>query len=480
MDTHSFFGLTASGIAATEQTIAGKSPRRRSLSRTIYSGLLAAVMGLGALEGAIASPPPHRTIASSAASSAASPAAPPTLLTSIPSETAAPNAQLPTTLPVQPQQIARNRAQSEVRSIWLDRETIVNARNAEGLAQIFEDFRTAGINTVFVETVNAGYTIYPSDVAPEQNPLTRDWDPLQAAVDLGKVYDMEVHAWVWLFAVGNRAHNRILGQPESYPGPILSARPDWAGFDNQGNLIIPGKPKPFMDPANPEVRQYLIDLIDEIATRYDIDGIQMDYVRYPFQDAVANRTFGYGTAAREQFYELTGVDPVNIPSRNGGDRRLARLWSQWTHFRAQQVSTFVAEASAHLRQHHPGLTLSAAVFADNSYYRHHAIQQNWEDWADQGLLDWIVLMSYADSTQEFSDLIEPWVMESSFYSTQIIPGIRLLNLPAAEARNQIELLRELPVGGYALFAADNLDGEVRSMLAGVNVEGSAIASKQED
>ncbi|MEL7223391.1 MAG: glycoside hydrolase family 10 protein, partial [Cyanobacteria bacterium J06576_12] len=94
---------------------------------------------------------------------------------------------------------------------------------------------------------------------------------------------------------------------------------------------------------------------------------------------------------------------------------------------------------------------------------------------DQGLLDWIVLMSYADSTQEFSDLIEPWVMESSFYSTQIIPGIRLLNLPAAEARNQIELLRELPVGGYALFAADNLDGEVRSMLAGVNVEGSAIA-----
>ncbi len=450
---------------------ASKSYWHRSVYRSIYSGLLAAVMGLGTLEGAFAAPKPYLAAASSEAS---------TLLASIPREADSSNAQLPADFPSQPQQLARNRAQSEVRSIWLDRETIVNARNPEGLAQVFERFRAAGINTVFVETVNAGYTIYPSDVAPEQNPLTRDWDPLQAAVDLGKVYDMEVHAWVWLFAAGNRAHNRILGQPESYSGPILSAHPDWAGFDNQGNLVIPGKPKPFLDPANPEVRQYLIDLLDEIATRYDVDGIQLDYVRYPFQDAADNRTFGYGIAAREQFYELTGVDPVTIPSRNGGDRRLARLWSQWTNFRAQQVSSFVAEASAHLRRHHAGLLLSAAVFAEGTYYRHHTIQQDWEDWADQGLVDWIVLMSYADSTQEFSELIQPWVMESSFYSTQIIPGIRLLNLPSSEARNQIELLRELPVGGYALFAADNLNGEVQAMLAGVNVEGSAIASKQEE
>jgi len=452
---------------------------QRSTCRSIYSGLLAAAVGLAALvEGAVAAPahyalPPASTHVPTLMSSSAISSSQPTVQLESQSE-----AQLPADLPSPPQQLARRRSQSEIRSIWLDRETIVNAGSAEGLAQIFERFRAAGINTVFVETVNAGYTVYPSDVAPEQNPLTRGWDPLQSAVDLGKVYDIEVHAWVWLFAAGNRAHNRILGQPESYPGPILSARPDWAGFDNRGNLIIPGKPKPFLDPANPEVRAYLIDLLDEIATRYDVDGIQLDYVRYPFQDAATSRTFGYGTAAREQFYELTGVDPVTIPSLNGGDRRLARLWSQWTDFRAQQISSFVAESSTHLRRRHPGLILSAAVFADDTYYRHHAIQQDWEDWADQGLVDWIVLMSYADSTHEFSELIQPWVLESSFHSTQIIPGIRLLNLPSAEARNQIELLRDLPVGGYALFAADNLNSEVQAMLAGVNDGfGGAIASK---
>ncbi|MEL7067989.1 MAG: family 10 glycosylhydrolase [Cyanobacteria bacterium J06581_3] len=426
------------------------------LYRGLCSGLLAATVGISGMGGAIASP-----LASSIA----------------PSENPA-GATVPQ--PTAPTQLARNNhSQGEVRSIWLDRETIVNARSPEGLAQIFEDFRAAGINTVFVETINAGYPIYPSEVAPEQNPLTRGWDPLQAAVDLGKVYDIEVHAWVWLFAVGNRAHNRLIGQPESYPGPVLSARPDWAGLDNQGNLTIPGKPKFFVDPANPEVRQYLFDILDEIATRYDVDGIQFDYVRYPFQDALNNRTFGYGTAARAQFYELTGVDPVNIPSRNGGDQRLARLWSQWTDFRAEQITSFVAEASQRLRRHR-GLTVSAAVFAEDTYYRHHTLQQDWETWADQGLVDWIVLMSYARSTSEFSDMIRPWVLESSFRDTQVIPGIRLLNLPVSEAMSQIETLRDLPVGGYALFAADNLNGEVRSMLAGVNVDsGVAIASKQQ-
>ncbi|MEL6940946.1 MAG: family 10 glycosylhydrolase, partial [Cyanobacteria bacterium J06598_1] len=430
------------------------SRRPTSWRRSIYSGLLAAAMGVSALGTAVA----QGAIAQSYTQQIT---------------------DMPRTAVSESQQIARNTARSEVRSIWLDRETIVDARSPEGLAQVFEGFRAAGINTVFVETVNAGYPIYPSNVAPEQNPLTRDWDPLQAAVDLGKVYDIEVHAWVWLFAVGNTAHNRLVNQPASYPGPVLSAHPEWAGYDNHGNLIIPGKPKPFLDPANPEVRQYLFNLLDEIATRYDVDGIQFDYVRYPFQDAVANRTFGYGTAAREQFYNLTGVDPLNIPSRNGGDPRLARLWNQWTDFRAEQITSFVSEAAARLRRRR-NLTISAAVFADDTRYRHHAIQQDWETWADEGFVDWIVLMSYARNMQEFSELITPWVVESGFYSTRVIPGIRLLNLPVSEASNQIQMLRELSVGGYALFAADNLNGAVQSMLAGVNDgEGIAIASKQD-
>ncbi|MBE9063614.1 glycoside hydrolase family 10 protein [cf. Phormidesmis sp. LEGE 11477] len=384
----------------------------------------------------------------------------------------------PTAAPTTPEaiELANAITRPNVRSIWLDRETIVNAGSAKELAKVFDRFKAAGINTVFVETVNAGYPIYESAIAPERNPLIQGWDPLQAAIDLGKSHDMEIHAWVWLFAVGNQAHNRIVGQPMSYPGPILSARPDWAGFDSRGNLIIPGQTKTFLDPANPEARQYLLELLSEIAARYDVDGIQFDYVRYPFQDAYGGRHFGYGTAAREKFLKLTGVDPITLSPRNGGDSAKAYLWNQWTAFRTQQITTFVSEASRRLQRLRPDLKLSAAVFADGTYQRQLAIQQDWEDWADQGLLDWIVLMSYANTVEEFSGLVRPWTVESSYRSTKVIPGIRLLNLPAAEARNQLQLLKDLSTEGYALFAADNLHGEVQSMLAGLHGQEQQNAS----
>ena len=357
---------------------------------------------------------------------------------------------------------------TNVRSIWLDRGTIVSAGSKAELAKVFERFKAAGINTVFVETVNAGYPIYNSAIAPAQNPLIKGWDPLQASVELGKTYGMEVHAWVWLFAASNQAHNSLVGKPANYPGPILSAHPDWAGFDNHGNLIIPGQTKAFLDPANPQVRQYLISLFSEIVSRYDVDGIQFDYVRYPFQDTDANRLFGYGNAARRQFHQLTGTDPITLSPRNQGNQQQARLWNQWTNYRIQQVSSFVLEASRHLRRQDPSLTISAAVFADGTYQRQQTIQQDWEDWADQGLIDWIVLMSYASNTQRFSELIRPWVLESSYRNTTVIPGIRLLNLPMNIASEQLQLAQNWATSGYALFAADNLNAEVEAMLAEVN------------
>ena len=146
----------------------------------------------------------------------------------------------PQTPAAQIAQASSLQASQEIRAIWLDRGTIVAAGSEQGLAKVFERFKAAGINTVFVETVNAGYPIYPSSVAPEQNPLIHGWDPLQSAVDLGKAYDMQIHAWVWLFAVGNQPHNSLVGKSASFPGPVISAHPDWAGYDNHGSLLIRG------------------------------------------------------------------------------------------------------------------------------------------------------------------------------------------------------------------------------------------------
>ena len=57
----------------------------------------------------------------------------------------------------------------EARSVWLDRGTIVSAKDAKGMAAIFDRLKSSGINAVYFETNNAGFTMYPSAImAPAQ------------------------------------------------------------------------------------------------------------------------------------------------------------------------------------------------------------------------------------------------------------------------------------------------------------------------
>jgi len=354
--------------------------------------------------------------------------------------------------------IDRTLAQPEIRAMWLDRGSIVRAGSEQGLAKIFDQLAAAGINTVFFETINAGYPIYPSEVAPQQNPLVRGWDPLAAAVKLAHERGMELHAWVWTFAVGNQRHNAIVNLPADYPGPVIAAHPEWASYDNRGSLFPPGQGKPFLDPANPAARQHLFRLFDEIVSRYQVDGLQLDYIRYPFQDPSAERSYGYGIAARQQFQQMTGVDPTNI---RPGDRE---LWQKWTEFRTRQIDSFVAEVSQRLRQKRPNLIMSVAVFPLSEHDRIHKLQQHWEVWANRGDVDLIVPMTYAQDTYRFQRLAQPWITSTKLGSALILPGIRLLNLPVLEAIDQIQLARDLPVSGYSLFAVENLSNELQNIF----------------
>jgi len=350
------------------------------------------------------------------------------------------------------------RVGAEIRAVWLDRGTIVAARSEQGLAAVFDRLAAAGINTVFFETLNAGYPIYPSQVAPQQNPLTVGWDPLESAVKLAHERGMELHAWVWTFATGNKRHNTLIGKPGSYPGPVLSAHPNWANIDNKGRIQNPNDGKFYLDPANPEARSYLLRIISEITSKYKVDGVQLDYIRYPFQNDNAGFTYGYGVAARQQFKQLTGTDPVNISPKDGS------LWRQWVEFKTNQINSFVAEVYRLLRSNSPRTILSVAVFPHPESQRIYKIQQNWEVWARQGIVDLIVPMTYALDTNRLQRVTEPLAKEQMLGSALISPSVKLLSLPEVVAIDQIQALRDLPTGGYAIFAVESINSGMQGFF----------------
>jgi len=357
---------------------------------------------------------------------------------------------------------------AEIRAVWLDRGSIVKAGSEQGLAVIFDRLAQAGINTVFFETLNAGYPIYPSQIAPQQNPLTLGWDPLASAVKLAHERGIELHAWIWTFATGNKRHNALLGLANDYPGPVLSAHPDWVNIDNKGRQQHVNDGKFYFDPANQEARSYLLRIIGEITSKYKVDGLQLDYIRYPFQDPNQGFSFGYGKAAREQFQQQTGVDPVKI-SPDSGD-----LWRQWIEFKTEKINSFVAEVSQFLRRNYPHTILSVAVFPHPESQRIYKIQQDWEVWARRGDVDLVVPMTYALDTNRLQRIAEPLAKEQNLGPTLIAPSVKLLNLPNIVAIDQIQALRDLPMGGYAIFAFETIGNNLQGFFSRTQSHSHAI------
>ncbi|MEN9228682.1 MAG: family 10 glycosylhydrolase [Gloeomargarita sp. GMQP_bins_120] len=345
-------------------------------------------------------------------------------------------------------------AKPEVRAMWLDRGAIVQAGSAAGLARLFDRMRAAGVNLVFLETVNAGYPIYPSRVAPQQNPLTRGWDPLAAAVSLAKERQMELHAWVWVLAVGNQRHNQLVGQPWNYLGPVLSVYPEWANLDNRGQPIPPRQDKPFLDPAHPQAREYLFRLFEEIVTRYDVDGLHLDYIRYPLQSGGVH--YGYGLASQRAYQERTGIDPVTLSPGHP-------QWQDWTNWRTQQVTDLVTTLNQRLKQKRPDLLLSAAVFAYSRPSRLYRLQQDWETWAVTGAVDMVVLMSYAEDSRGLQDLLKP--ARPLTAPVLFLPGISLMRTTPTAVLDQVQTARHSGLGpGYALFAMSHFRESLQPLI----------------
>ncbi|WP_218080593.1 family 10 glycosylhydrolase [Anthocerotibacter panamensis] len=358
----------------------------------------------------------------------------------------------------------------EVRAIWLDRGTIVQAGSPDGLRQIFDRLADAGINTVFFETLNAGYPIYPSRVAVEQNPLTVGWDPLAAAVSLAHERKMELHAWCWTFAVGNSRHNRLLNLPDTYPGPVLSRHPEWGMSDNQGSFRPRGQNEYWIDPANPEARAYLMRIYDEILKSYNVDGLQLDYIRYPFQGSYS---FGFSQISRSGFRAINGVDPLVLsPSR---DLSLNKLWNQ---YKARQVSEFVAQTAMLVRDIRPRVLLSAAVYPFVNRERITKIQQDWESWARQGQVDLLVPMTYKLNARALQQEVEPILNPVEELPALFLPSVNLQELLQVQLRDQIQAVRDLPSGGYSLFAAAHLTNELDQVLHQAASVSSAIPYRE--
>ena len=170
----------------------------------------------------------------------------------------------------------------EIRAVWLTTiggidwphsyatSTQTVRSQKQELTRILDQLQQANINTVLLQTRVRGTTIFPSAMEPwdgclSGNPGTSPgYDALQFAIEECHKRGMQCHAWIVTIPVGkwNTLGCKTLRQ--KYPKQIVK-------IGDEG----------YMNPEIPQTGDYLARFCEEVTRRYDIDGIHLDYIRYP-------------------------------------------------------------------------------------------------------------------------------------------------------------------------------------------------------
>lgn len=348
----------------------------------------------------------------------------------------------------------------EVRAIWLDRGTIIKAGSESNLRKLIRSISAAGFNVIFFETINAGYPIYPSELL-RQNPQVKGWDPLQVAIDESHKNDIELHAWVWTFAVGNVRHNLLIGLNKDYPGQVIAEKGmEWAMKTKDGKLIPDDQFETWVSPANKEATDYLLSLFSEIVTNYDVDGLQLDYIRYPFQKSSSQ--IGFDEISKKAFIRDKGIEPSLSGNAN-------KIWKKW---KIDQVNNFVKRASETLKKKKENLNISVAVFAIPRQQRKNIIQQDWEAWALNKWVDAVYPFYYSYSAQDTKEKLLESKKEIKDRAL-IIPAFNLRVINEGGLVERILESRSTGSLGISFFAAAHLNNEKQKVLSKGPFRGNA-------
>ena len=321
----------------------------------------------------------------------------------------------------------------EVRAVWLTtiggldwpktyaRSATTVERQKDELRTILDMLQRANINTVLIQTRIRGTVIYPSEYEPMDACFTGQrggdpgYDPLQFAIDECHARGMELHAWVVTIPKGKK-----------------------------------GKEEVYMDPADPKTGDYIAAICGEITENYDIDGIHLDYIRYP-------ETWNFGQKKGKAKREVE--TDASRAAREQGRKNITDIVRKISNM-VKGLKPWVKMSCAPVGKYNDLARVSSRGW--NAYHR---VCQDVRLWMKEGLMDAIFPMMYFKDDQFFPFALD-W--QENSYGRAVVPGLGIYMLNAKEGNwerdvieRQMHFLRDNGMGhAYfrSQFFTDNTKG----------------------
>ena len=282
--------------------------------------------------------------------------------------------------------------------------------------------QAAGISDLYVNVAGPGFAHYESAVLPRSSLLRRSGDQLAACLEAARPVGIRVHAWVMCFSAG-RAPENIRA--------AFAAR-GWCLKNAQGTDSY------LLDPSHPDVRRMVLDALGEIAERYPVAGVHLDYIRW------------------RDFPSTRNTPDAMFRYREAHPEAPAPTDAQLFDWRARLISDFVVAARSRVLASRPDAVVTAAVYGKYPSCVN-AVGQDWLSWLETGVVDYVLPMDYTESFDRFAE----WTGEQSRTRSQamkVIAGIGVTatesKLDAAAVARQIGITRAVNLAGFALFDLD--------------------------
>lgn len=320
------------------------------------------------------------------------------------------------------------------RSVAVDSMGVV--RQKAELVAMLDSLQAMHVNTVLLQTRVRGDVIYPSSIEPfsylfaGKTAVSPGYDPLAFAIDECHKRGMQLHAWVVTLPLGKDSHVNRQGRH------ALSRR--------HRNLCTRYKGQWYMEPGNPATADYIVELVREIVSNYNVDGLHLDYVRYP------DRTVGYPDAA---LYRKHGKGLSLADWRRANITRIVHS----VYNCVKEIKPWVRVSCAPL-----GKFDDLTRYSSLGWNAYDAVFQDAQAWVRDGVMDILFPMLYFKGNN-FYPFVLDW--QENSHGRHIVPGIGIYRLlpeyggwPLLELERQMSTSRTAGTAGTAMFRAQHVTG----------------------
>jgi uncharacterized lipoprotein YddW (UPF0748 family) len=357
----------------------------------------------------------------------------------------------------------------QTRALWVTRTTLTSP---ESIRQMVAAAQAGGFNTLLVQVRGRGDAYYSGGIEPRAAELAGKpaFDPLAVVLEDAHAAGLKVHAWVAVNLVSSSVtlpasrDHVIYRAPEWLMVPrelaaemkkINLRSPAYLGrlarWTRANTTIVEGL---YTSPLHPAAQDHTAAVIGEIAAKYAVDGIHLDYVRFP------NDEFDYSPSAMDAFKISILPDLTDKQKREAAARETIdpaaypNLYPErWSDFRRSRLTSLVIKIRTAVKTARPGAVVSAAVVPDAQMAYDERLQ-DWRGWVDQSLLDVLCPMAYTADTDVFQKQI---AAARAYAGTRPVwAGIGAYQLSASQTLAHIAAANRLGTAGIILFSYDSL------------------------